>query len=144
MHLQNIWIYNGGQNGCCLAYIGNTSNLDSNHYGRHCISVLVFYSMNEYRVLSRIYSLEWQRQFLHTAYLKRVWSIDLNTITYSTRLCLTDFSMTLFSFSFLSIFSDSYFLQSLGTLIVIYMLNVYQYYIIVHKKGSIIDRIFIL
>ena len=106
--------------------------------------VLVFYSMNEYRVLSRIYSLEWQRQFLHTAYLKRVWSIDLNTITYSTRLCLTDVSMTLFSFSFLSIFSDSYFLQSLGTLIVIYMLNVYQYYIIVHKKGSIIDRIFIL
>ena len=25
-------IYNDGQNGCCLAYIGNISNLDSNHF----------------------------------------------------------------------------------------------------------------
>ena len=27
--------YNDGQNGCCLAYIGNTSNLDSNYFV-HC------------------------------------------------------------------------------------------------------------
>ena len=29
--------YKGHHNGCCLAYIWNTSNLDSNHYGGHCI-----------------------------------------------------------------------------------------------------------
>ena len=29
--------YNYGQNGCCLAYIGNTSNLDSNHFVHHCM-----------------------------------------------------------------------------------------------------------
>ena len=27
-------------NGCCLAYIGNTSNLDSSYYGGHCICLL--------------------------------------------------------------------------------------------------------
>ena len=25
--------------GCCLSYTGNTSNLDSNHYGGHCIFI---------------------------------------------------------------------------------------------------------
>ena len=29
-------LYNARHNGCCLAYIVNTSNLDSNHYGGHC------------------------------------------------------------------------------------------------------------
>ena len=29
---QDSGIYNDGQNGCCLAYIRNTSNLDSNHF----------------------------------------------------------------------------------------------------------------
>ena len=34
---QNYWThkYKGCHNGCCLAYIGNTINLDSNHYGGH-------------------------------------------------------------------------------------------------------------
>ena len=34
-----FWVsetYNEGQNGCCLAYIGITSNLDSNHFVLHC------------------------------------------------------------------------------------------------------------
>ena len=30
-------IYKGRHKGCCLAYIGNTSNLDGNHHGSHCI-----------------------------------------------------------------------------------------------------------
>ena len=29
--------YNGDHNGCCLAYIGDTSNLDTNLYVHHCI-----------------------------------------------------------------------------------------------------------
>ena len=29
--------YKGRHNGYCVAYIGNTSNLDSNHYGGHCM-----------------------------------------------------------------------------------------------------------
>ena len=32
-------IYNDGQNGCCLAYIANTSNLGSNHFVHHCTNV---------------------------------------------------------------------------------------------------------
>ena len=28
--------YNGGHNGWCLAYFGNTSNLDTNRNGPHC------------------------------------------------------------------------------------------------------------
>ena len=35
-NLQNSRIYKGHHNGCCLDYIWNTSNLDSNHYGGHC------------------------------------------------------------------------------------------------------------
>ena len=31
--------YNNGQNGCCLAYIRNTSNLDSNHFVHPCMYV---------------------------------------------------------------------------------------------------------
>ena len=30
-------LYKGHHNGDCLAYIGNTSNIDSNHYGSHCM-----------------------------------------------------------------------------------------------------------
>ena len=32
--------YKGRHNGCCQAYIGNTSNLDSNHYGGYCKSTI--------------------------------------------------------------------------------------------------------
>jgi len=32
-----VSMYNVGKNGWCLAYIGNTSNLDTNHYGRLCV-----------------------------------------------------------------------------------------------------------
>ena len=35
--LDKTYMYNDGQNGCCLAYIGNTSNLDSNHFVHHCM-----------------------------------------------------------------------------------------------------------
>ena len=30
-------LYNDGQNGCFLAYKGNTTNLNSNHFVHHCI-----------------------------------------------------------------------------------------------------------
>jgi len=47
-----LYIYEGHQNGCCLAYIGNTSNLDSNHHGGHCIYIFqVFKSPQHITIL---------------------------------------------------------------------------------------------
>ena len=34
-------------NGCCLAYIGKTSDLDSNHYGGHCIEKCAHFQQNQ-------------------------------------------------------------------------------------------------
>ena len=34
--------YNGGHNSCCLVNIRNTSNLDSNYYGCHCMDQFSF------------------------------------------------------------------------------------------------------
>ena len=39
-------LYKGRHNGCCLTYIGNTSNRDSNHYGGHCIHNFRFRNNN--------------------------------------------------------------------------------------------------
>ena len=40
--------YNNGQNGCCLAYMGNTSNLDSNHFVHHCRCLGNFFIPNSH------------------------------------------------------------------------------------------------
>ena len=48
--------YNVRHNGYCLAYIVNTSNLNNNHYGGHCITFLeltfrTFLNLHESQVL---------------------------------------------------------------------------------------------
>ena len=39
--------YNDGQNGCCLAYISNTSNLDSNHFVHHALYVVAIVNITQ-------------------------------------------------------------------------------------------------
>ena len=40
---QELEHYYDCHNGCCLVYIGNTSNLDRNHIGGHCTYIYYLY-----------------------------------------------------------------------------------------------------
>ena len=45
-----LFKYNYGQNGCYLAYIGNTSNLDSKHFFHHCNLYCIYWEIYSFTV----------------------------------------------------------------------------------------------
>ena len=57
-------LYNDGRNGCCLAYITTTSNLDRNHFVHHCKNLIQPLKVNVPKLLNITNTLKNNENFM--------------------------------------------------------------------------------